>query len=290
MVALTHTPFKLVVDQNPKGTGVYIIRHKESGKVYVGSAAVSFRHRWRIHRKQLRENRHHCDYLQHAWNKYGEEAFEFLIIATCAPEWCLTVEQIHMLRLKANDAEFGYNFLPAAGTWLGGKHTDSTKELMRKKWAERGVTPAQKAASTATGQRVFNDPDVRKKVNEGIKRYWQNPNPDHVRKRQEAAASPEAIEKKRLKAIGRKHSPESIKKSAEARRGKKRSAEARANMSAAQKKSFAERPELLDRLKIIAMKGVEAQRPYKSEQMKNIYKTRSICPITGHFLKKEIIP
>lgn len=34
--------------------------------------------RWKDHLRLLRLNKHHSQYLQNAWNKYGENAFEYI--------------------------------------------------------------------------------------------------------------------------------------------------------------------------------------------------------------------
>jgi group I intron endonuclease len=60
-------------------SGIYIIRHVESNKIYIGSA-VRLNKRWNFHRFKLRQNMHENSRLQNAWNKYGEDAFEFSII------------------------------------------------------------------------------------------------------------------------------------------------------------------------------------------------------------------
>lgn len=58
---------------------IYAIRHKESGKVYVGSA-VKVLSRWGQHRSQLRKAKHHNPCLQAAWMLHGEAAFEFEVL------------------------------------------------------------------------------------------------------------------------------------------------------------------------------------------------------------------
>lgn len=58
---------------------IYWIRNKLNGKFYVGSSTQRYV-RWRTHKKKLRANSHHCHHLQAAWNKYGEEHFEFSVI------------------------------------------------------------------------------------------------------------------------------------------------------------------------------------------------------------------
>lgn len=60
--------------------GIYVIYNNVNGKFYVGSTTHSFRLRWYAHLYQLRLNKHSNFILQRAWNKYGENAFEFRIV------------------------------------------------------------------------------------------------------------------------------------------------------------------------------------------------------------------
>ena len=60
--------------------GVYLIRNNVNQKIYIGSTSNSFRERWRYHENHLRINKHGNTYLQNAWNKYGEDAFIFLVL------------------------------------------------------------------------------------------------------------------------------------------------------------------------------------------------------------------
>lgn len=74
-------------------TGVYTITHKETGKCYIGSTRRSFALRWYNHKTLLRNGKHHSRYLQNAWNKYGEEAFDFAVLIECAPNEAIANEQ-----------------------------------------------------------------------------------------------------------------------------------------------------------------------------------------------------
>ena len=58
---------------------IYAIRHKDTGKSYVGSAVVLTR-RWKYHKNRLRRNEHHSSYFQNAWNLHGEDAFEWVVL------------------------------------------------------------------------------------------------------------------------------------------------------------------------------------------------------------------
>lgn len=58
---------------------IYKIQNHVTNKFYVGST-INTKERFRCHRNRLRNNRHHCQHLQSAWNKYGEIAFSFVIV------------------------------------------------------------------------------------------------------------------------------------------------------------------------------------------------------------------
>lgn len=59
--------------------GIYIIRNRETNDFYLGSS-VDIESRFKNHLLELRGNRHCNRYLQNAWNKYGEDSFEFKCI------------------------------------------------------------------------------------------------------------------------------------------------------------------------------------------------------------------
>lgn len=59
--------------------GVYRIVNLVNNNTYIGSS-ININRRLTQHRLELRCNKHPNHYLQNAWNKYGEENFEFQII------------------------------------------------------------------------------------------------------------------------------------------------------------------------------------------------------------------
>lgn len=108
-------------------TGVYSIRCTANGKVYVGSAAASFKKRWDEHVRDLRNNRHHARRLQRAWNKYGEPSFLFEIVERTEPEHAVAQEHVFINYWKAADKNHGFNSSPTAGSPLGVKHSLETR-------------------------------------------------------------------------------------------------------------------------------------------------------------------
>jgi group I intron endonuclease len=91
-------------------SGVYQIRHVDSGKSYIGSS-ILISMRWRKHREALRRSDHENPYLQAAWNKYGEESFDFIEIEQVGDQAdLLSAEQWWLDALRPD-----YNICPVAG-------------------------------------------------------------------------------------------------------------------------------------------------------------------------------
>jgi|WetSurMetagenome_2_1015567.scaffolds.fasta_scaffold121841_6 excinuclease UvrABC nuclease subunit len=60
-------------------SGIYIIRNKINNHIYIGQT-TNFKNREKQHFILLKNNKHHSNHLQNAFNKYGENNFEFKII------------------------------------------------------------------------------------------------------------------------------------------------------------------------------------------------------------------
>ena len=103
--------------ENLDKQGVYQIKCVTSNKIYIGSTSTSFIKRLNHHLSMLRVNKHKNPYLQNAWNKYGEDDFEFSIIEICAKEYCLEREQYYIDQTCCTNVEIGFNINPlASGT------------------------------------------------------------------------------------------------------------------------------------------------------------------------------
>lgn len=90
---------------NYEGAGyIYAIRNRVNGHAYIGSTN-GYKARWQTHRSTLRRKIHHSFVLQRAWDKYGEDAFEFKILLVCPSELrvfyetrLITLETYNVLR------------------------------------------------------------------------------------------------------------------------------------------------------------------------------------------------
>jgi group I intron endonuclease len=114
--------------------GVYAIVHKASRRFYIGSS-INVEKRLIQHRSKLNRTKHHCHHLQSAWNKYGEDAFEFILkcVATSERE-CRDIEQAVLDTLF----DFSYNSKNMA---FGGGTGDAN--VMRKPEIAKKVSVAR---------------------------------------------------------------------------------------------------------------------------------------------------
>jgi len=95
-----------------KEAGVYSIT-SPSGKRYIGSTK-RFDRRWKVHLYRLKRRIHHCEPLQHAYEKYGEIGLVFEILLVCEFKDLLFYEQLILDNLKPE-----YNVRITAGSALG---------------------------------------------------------------------------------------------------------------------------------------------------------------------------
>jgi group I intron endonuclease len=217
-------------------TGVYCWRNKVNGKVYVGSTTRSFHQRMAQHLSKLRRGISAHKHLQAAWNKYGESAFEWVILWKCLPSECVEREQEWIDKLQAANRDYGYNALPIAGNTCEAmaaragmvKMTDEAKAKIsaaaRRQWADPQMRERMVAAMTAK----LAEPEVRRKISKGIT----------GRKLSEESKQKMAARKRASWA-----DPEYRRRMIEVHKGRVESAETRAKKSAAMRAHHARRRE-----------------------------------------------
>lgn len=89
--------------------GVYIIRNKINGKVYVGSTINKIKRRWQDHLKRLKRGTHANTHLQSAYLKYGAEAFSWEVIENTSREETRKRESYWINYYDARNPKVGYN-------------------------------------------------------------------------------------------------------------------------------------------------------------------------------------
>ena len=112
-------------DMIDDSSGIYEIINIVNGHRYIGSASYLYK-RWSGHKSELRQGKHHSRYLQRAWNKYGEVAFEFNVL-THVPVHCL----LRFEQLFVYEESPEYNMATVvSNTSLGYRHTEEAKRKM----------------------------------------------------------------------------------------------------------------------------------------------------------------
>lgn len=136
---------------------IYSITNTMNGKVYIGQTiAKTPTRRWKEHVYHLDHGTHHNEILQRAWNKYGEDAFQFEVITTCSCLDQLNIEERMYIELhNATNVDFGYNL------HVGGRNGPLLEQTKNKiSQAHKGKPKsalARKNMSAAQKGRTFSD-------------------------------------------------------------------------------------------------------------------------------------
>lgn len=158
--------------------GIYKITNLIDNKVYIGQT-VNYRKRKNSHLSSLKENKHHNEHLQRAFNKYGENSFEMELLEECKIEELDDIEIKYIKELDTCNHDKGYNMM------YGGQiYREFTKEV-RLKMSEAGkgrkftdehkkkISLAQKGKKIS--QESINKSIATKKRN---KEHWGEKNPN----------------------------------------------------------------------------------------------------------------
>jgi group I intron endonuclease len=236
--------------------GVYAITNVITNARYFGSARCLVT-RSRQHRCDLRAQRHANERLQRAWNKYGEDAFTFSVLAVLEKSEQYETES-RLLQLKVGRAGCYNLALDARNAMLGRKHSESTRAAMSVNrmgrpgtWNGRRHSKESLAKMSAAQKGHATSAEAREKLSRA---FAGKKRPLHLVERTAAghrgqkrsagtreriAASKRGLRpteetraKMSVSRTGRKRSPESVAKSAASHRGVPRTPEQRAAISA----------------------------------------------------------
>lgn len=197
-------------------SGVYQILNLQNGHRYVGSSS-NLKERRRSHFYDLSRGCHHSRYLQSAYNKYGEDSFEFRLVLICEDFELLRYEQALMDSYLPE-----YNILPVAGSPLGHIVTEETREKLRRANIGHIATEEsrEKSRQSSLGRYVSDETrakhrlyhpseesnEKRRQAHLGIRRVGPLTSDEHYRRQQSQ--------------LGRKHSEETKEKIRQAHLGK----------------------------------------------------------------------
>lgn len=112
---------------NLESCGIYLIKNKITGDSYIGSS-VNVKKRFKEHLGLLRRRKHVNRFLQNAFNKYGEQYFDFILVCNCSENLQFYLEQVYI-----DSCNPTYNIVKnvEGSPMKGRKHSNKSKELMK---------------------------------------------------------------------------------------------------------------------------------------------------------------
>lgn len=112
--------------------GIYGIVNKVNSKIYVGQTRENFQRRYWHHRWKLNDGSHDNLHLQNAWNKYGEENFEFVVLEKIDDIGLLDELEISYINYYKQQNQ-SYNILLGGGGRRGVPMSEHAKKLIGEK-------------------------------------------------------------------------------------------------------------------------------------------------------------
>jgi len=118
-------------------SGIYKIVNIINGKYYVGSSK-NIKNRWKRHNKDLNKGCHRNNYLQRAWNKYGERNFEFVIVEVVNLNKLDEIEQKYLDVGKSEKDKIYNNSFLANRIEMNDEIKNKLSILAKKRFLENG--------------------------------------------------------------------------------------------------------------------------------------------------------
>lgn len=112
-------------------TGIYVISCKIADLYYIGQSS-RIEARWSGHRHLLRgrSKRRVNAMLRHAWDKYGEEAFDFEILEECGVKELTIREEYWLSAYRGLGARMANFEGPSDNPMRGARHSEASREKM----------------------------------------------------------------------------------------------------------------------------------------------------------------
>ncbi len=117
--------------EHRRKSGVYKILNIVTNKFYIGST-FDLHGRFLVHKSGLNRGGHPNPHLQSSFQKYGKDAFHFIVVELCDIDDLLLREQFYLDTTRCFDSAIGYNIRSQAESNFGIKLNEERKLSIQK--------------------------------------------------------------------------------------------------------------------------------------------------------------
>lgn len=167
---------KAYYNKKSAGSGIYKIVNTSNGRIYIGKAKV-FRQRFYEHRRKLKAGTHKNKFLQHDFNKCGENVFEFHVLEVIAEHEDRNKAEEKWIAQFYDKQKQCYNFQKKSNALPRRVHSndpDITKKILSKKSKEMWKDPKIRKKILKRKNEAMKTPEYKKALKEGLERAWDD--------------------------------------------------------------------------------------------------------------------
>lgn len=142
-------------------SGIYCIENMITNKKYIGQS-VNIEDRWRRHKGELNNDSHCNDYLQKAWNKYGENNFNFYTLEHCSIDQLDEREIYYINYYNTIDRDYGYNL--KSGGQSCPVYSDEIRKKMSESTKKTYLNPERRKIQSINALKQWSNPEIKNKI------------------------------------------------------------------------------------------------------------------------------
>lgn len=144
-------------------SGIYCIENSITNKKYIGQS-INIDDRWSKHKSELSHDMHDNEYLQNAWNKYGEGNFKFYVLECCNKAELDEKENYYINLHNTLNRNYGYNLKSGGqngGSQVSGYIRQKQSRALKKAYQDNEDLKTKRKNDAL---KQWSDPEIKEKI------------------------------------------------------------------------------------------------------------------------------